>query len=104
MQQNDFLRFALILSSGQAATFKKNLEKIIKLILWDSYSTPLSSLEISRRAKDVYSLSFSADEIEKVIIKSHSNSFVIIIVISYYMLFMIFKNHLKMKFFFPKIS
>lgn len=77
MQQNDFLRFALILSSGQAATFKKNLEKIIKLILWDSYSTPLSSLEISRRAKDVYSLSFSADEIEKVIIKSHSNSFVI---------------------------
>lgn len=76
MNQSDFLRFALVISDGQARTFKKNLEKMVKLILLDNYGRSLSSVEISKIAAEKYSLTFLAEEIFDVVNSSKSNSFI----------------------------
>lgn len=76
MNKNDFIRFALVLSDGQATTFKKNLTKIIKLVLFDYFGQPLTIGEIIKGAKESYSLEFSEDEIKNTIKYNKSNVFI----------------------------
>lgn len=76
MKQNDFLRFALVLSDGQATTFKKNLTKIIELVVFDCYGEAITIAEITKRVKEHYSLIFSNAEIKDVFNKDHAHIFV----------------------------
>ncbi len=63
MDSNNVLRLALMLSSTQTHTFKKNLNKLIKLVLFDSYSSPMNIMAIINNINDVFSLSFTDAEI-----------------------------------------
>lgn len=63
MDSNNVLRLALILSSSQTHTFRKNLNKLVKLVLFDSYSKPLNIITIANSIKNEYSLEFSESEI-----------------------------------------
>ena len=63
MDSNNALRLALMLSSSQTHTFKKNLNKLVKLVLFDSYSKPLNIITIANSIKNEYSLEFSESEI-----------------------------------------
>ena len=65
--RNDFIRFALILSDGQATTFKKNLTNIVKLVLFNCFGSSLTIGEIAKQAKESYNLEFSDAEINDVI-------------------------------------
>jgi len=76
MKQNDLLRFALVLSDEQATTFKKNLTKIVKLVLFDCYGTSITIAEIVKRAKEHYSLMFSDAEINDALNNDRSHIFV----------------------------
>lgn len=76
MKQPDFFRMAFVLSEGQAKTFKKNLEKIIKLVLSDCYGESISIAEIVLRAEKEYNLMFSVSEIEDVIRTSNPQDFI----------------------------
>lgn len=78
MKENDFLRFALLLSSGQASTFKKNLTKMIKLILFDNYGDPLTIYQIRKQAEEKYALIFSDQEIRQVLKSSKNKCFIMI--------------------------
>ena len=42
MDQASFLRLALVLSDGQAMTFKKNLLKLVNLVLFENYGQEYS--------------------------------------------------------------
>jgi hypothetical protein len=52
-----------MLSSTQTHTFKKNLNKLTKLILFDSYSIPIQITTIINNIKSVFSLEFTETEI-----------------------------------------
>lgn len=76
MNRTGFIRFGFLLSDGQATTFKKNLAKIVKLILFDCFGTPLIIGEIVKKAKDLYSLEFSDAEINNAIKSDRTHSFI----------------------------
>ena len=63
MVSNNIFRLAMILSSGQAQNFQTNLKKLIKLILYDNFSTPIKLSEIQSSIEEQYSLTFSDDEL-----------------------------------------
>lgn len=63
MDSNNVLRLALMLSSTQTHTFKKNLNKLTKLILFDSYAIPIQITTIISNIKSVFSLEFTEAEI-----------------------------------------
>lgn len=76
MNKTEFIRFALVLSDGQASTFRKNLTKIIKLILFDNFGSPLNTGEILKQAKEKYSLEFCDSEICDAIKNDRTQSFI----------------------------
>ena len=59
MNQASFLRLALVLSDGQAMTFKKNLLKLVNLVLFENYGQDLTISEIIKKISEKYSLDFS---------------------------------------------
>lgn len=63
MDSNNVLRLAIMLSSTQTHTFKKNLNKLIKLVLFDSYSKPIQVTTIINNIKSVFALEFTETEI-----------------------------------------
>lgn len=54
MNQASFLRLALVLSDGQAMTFKKNLLKLVNLVLFENYGQDLTISEICREQNGVF--------------------------------------------------
>lgn len=64
---DNFFRFALILSDGQAPTFEKNLAKIIKPILFDNYGQALTIPEILNYCSKLYALDFTYGEVDLVL-------------------------------------
>lgn len=56
MNQASFLRLALVLSDGQAMTFKKNLLKLVNLVLFENYGQDLTISEIIKKISEKYSL------------------------------------------------
>ena len=60
MNQASFLRLALVLSDGQAMTFKKNLLKLVNLVLFENYGQDLTISEIIKKISEKYSLDFVA--------------------------------------------
>ena len=63
MNQASFLRLALVLSDGQAMTFKKNLLKLVNLVLFENYGQDLTISEIIKKISEKYSLDFADNEI-----------------------------------------
>ena len=51
MNQASFLRLALVLSDGQAMTFKKNLLKLVNLVLFENYGQDLTISEIIKKIR-----------------------------------------------------
>lgn len=78
MIKKDILRFALLISDGQATTFKKNLNKLIKLVLFNCYGKSMTINSIEKSIKDNYSLNFSDLEIKDVIDNDRTNGFICI--------------------------
>ena len=56
MNQASFLRLALVLSDGQAMTFKKNLLKLVNLVLFENYGQDLTISEIIKKISEKYSI------------------------------------------------
>lgn len=73
---SDFIRFAIIISSGHAKTFNTNLCKLIKLILYDNYNNYLSINKINKELCEKFNLEFSENESIKAINGDRSNSFI----------------------------
>lgn len=46
MVANNIFRLAMILSSGQAQNFQTNLRKLVKLVLYDNFETPIKLTQI----------------------------------------------------------
>lgn len=67
MNQASFLRLALVLSDGQAMTFKKNLLKLVNLVLFENYGQDLTISEIIKKISEKYSLDFADNEIKSAI-------------------------------------
>lgn len=63
MKEHDYLRLAIILSDSQASTFKTNLLKIVKLVLFDSYGSGMIIRDISNCIQQKYGLEFTDEEI-----------------------------------------
>lgn len=63
MKEQDYLRLAIILSDSQASTFKTNLLKIVKLVLFDSYGSGMIIRDISNCIQQKYGLEFTDEEI-----------------------------------------
>lgn len=63
MIANNVFRLAMILSSGQAQNFQTNLRKLIKLVLFDRFGSPINLLQIQRLIQSQYSLTFSEEEL-----------------------------------------
>lgn len=59
MVANDIFRLAMILSSGQAQNFNTNIKKLVKLVLFDSFGTPIKISQIQSIIETQYSLVFS---------------------------------------------
>ena len=74
MKDNQFLRFAIMFSNGQAHTFNRNLSKLIKLVLFDENKS-MTIAEIMQAISNSYSLNFSDKEIEAVINNFQKESF-----------------------------
>lgn len=70
MKQSDFLRLALLLSDGEAVTFKRNLAKLIKFVLFENYGNSLTISEIIQQVNERYSLSFADNEIKSAILSA----------------------------------
>lgn len=69
MVSNNIFRLAMILSSGQAQNFQTNLKKLVKLVLYDNFETPIKLSKIQSAIEDQYSLTFSDSELLSVINK-----------------------------------
>ena len=69
MVSNNIFRLAMILSSGQAQNFQTNLKKLVKLVLYDNFETPIKLSKIQSTIKEQYSLTFSDFELLSVIKK-----------------------------------
>lgn len=67
MLENNIFRLAMILSSGQAQSFHTNLKKLINLVLYDSFGTPIKISQIRSMIQEQYSLEFSDSELINVI-------------------------------------
>ena len=76
MNQASFLRLALVLSDGQAMTFKKNLLKLVNLVLFENYGQDLTISEIIKKISEKYSLDFADNEIKSAISSAPSGSIV----------------------------
>jgi len=63
MVANNIFRFAMILSSGQAQNFQTNLRKLVKLVLYDNFDTPIKISQIQSIIEEQYSLAFSDSEL-----------------------------------------
>jgi len=59
MVVNNIFRLAMILSSGQAQNFQTNLRKLVKLVLYDNFRTPIKLTQIQSIIEEQYSLTFS---------------------------------------------
>lgn len=70
MKQSDFLRLALLLSDGETVTFKRNLAKLIKFVLFENYGNSLTISEIIQQVNERYSLSFADNEIKSAILST----------------------------------
>lgn len=42
LRENGYLRLALMFGDNNASTFRKNLEKMITLVLYDNYDEPMN--------------------------------------------------------------
>ena len=73
MRESEYLRLALMFGDNNASTFKKNLEKMIMLVLYDSYDEPQNVISIIEKLKDYYRLDFSEHEILDVIDNQRQN-------------------------------
>lgn len=76
MDQASFLRLALVLSDGQAMTFKKNLLKLVNLILFENYGQELTISEIIKKISEKYSLDFADTEIKAAICSASNGSII----------------------------
>ena len=74
MNQASFLRLALVLSDGQAMTFKKNLLKLVNLVLFENYGQDLTISEIIKKISEKYSLDFADNEIKSAISSAPSGT------------------------------
>lgn len=63
LRKSGYLRLALMFGDNNASTFKKNLEKMITLVLYDNYDEPLNVVSIISNLKVSYGLDFSEHEI-----------------------------------------
>ncbi len=63
MTNNDILRLALVLGGNTAQNFMTNLRKIVKLVLFDNYGTPIKISEILSCISKQFSLEFSDVEV-----------------------------------------
>ena len=63
MVANNIFRLAMILSSGQAQNFQTNLRKLVKLVLYDNFETPIKLTQIQAIIEEQYSLAFSDSEL-----------------------------------------
>lgn len=63
MVANNIFRLAMILSSGQAQNFQTNLKKLVKLVLYDNFETPIKLAQIQGIIEEQYSLAFSDSEL-----------------------------------------
>ena len=63
MVANNIFRLAMILSSGQAQNFQTNLRKLVKLVLYDNFETPIKLTQIQSIIEEQYSLAFSDAEL-----------------------------------------
>lgn len=73
MEQNSYLRLALMLADNNSNTFNQNLEMMIKLVLHDEgCGEKLDVIGIIERLKDKYGLSFTDGEIINVVGKKHT--------------------------------
>ena len=63
MVANNIFRLAMILSSGQAQNFQTNLRKLVKLVLYDNFETPIKLTRIQSIIEEQYSLTFSDTEL-----------------------------------------
>ena len=63
MVANNIFRLAMILSSGQAQNFQTNLRKLVKLVLYDNFETPIKLTKIQALIEEQYSLAFSDAEL-----------------------------------------
>ncbi len=63
MVANNIFRLAMMLSSGQAQNFQTNLRKLVKLVLYDSFETPIKLTQIQAIIEEQYSLTFSDSEL-----------------------------------------
>ena len=70
MKQSDFLRLALLLSDGEAVTFKRNLAKLVKFVLFENYGNSLTISEIIQQINERYSLCFADNEIKSAILSA----------------------------------
>ena len=77
MDQASFLRLALVLSDGQAMTFKKNLLKLVNLVLFENYGQELTISEIIKKISEKYSLDFADNEIKSSIFSAPSIRFLL---------------------------
>lgn len=76
MNQASFLRLAFVLSDGQAMTFKKNLLKLVNLVLFENYGQELTISEIIKKISEKYSLDFADSEIKSSIFSAPSGTIV----------------------------
>lgn len=73
MEQNNYLRLALMLSDNNSNTFNQNLEKMIKLALHDEgEGKSLDVIEIIDRLKSRYGLAFTDGEVLSVLERRHT--------------------------------
>lgn len=73
MEQNNYLRLALMLSDNNTSTFNQNLEMMIKLALHDEgLGNSLDVIEIIDRLKTRYGLSFTDGEVLSVLERKHT--------------------------------
>lgn len=67
MNENNFLRLALVLGDSQASNFKTNLKKIVKLILFDIQDESLTIYQIINEINGRFELVFTEKEVEEVL-------------------------------------
>lgn len=76
MKSDEILRFAMILSNGQAETFKRNLTKLIKYVLFEASPKAETESEIVTHIKRNFSINFTENEVRDVLIENHRGYFV----------------------------
>ena len=63
MKVSKYLRLALMFGDNNAQTFRRNLAKMVELVLFDNDNQEMTALEIINGLKDNYSLEFSDTEV-----------------------------------------